>query len=141
MGVVWIAHNRVLDVPVALKLSRPGSGPESNRVADRALTEARLAAQLSHPAVCRVIDYGTTEDGEAFVVSELLYGENLAQVLLRKKGSRRFGRCKPCCRFSTHCRLRTSAASCIVTSSRQTFFFREAGTVSGRSCSILASPA
>lgn len=85
MGVVWIAHNRVLDVPVALKLSRPASGPGSNRVADRALTEARLAAQLSHPAVCRVIDYGTTDDGEAFVVSELLYGENLAQVLVRKK--------------------------------------------------------
>ena len=85
MGIVWIAHNRVLDVAVAVKLSRHHAGPESSRTAERALTEARLAAQLTHPAVCRVVDYGTTEEGEPFVVSELLQGQNLAEALARKK--------------------------------------------------------
>jgi eukaryotic-like serine/threonine-protein kinase len=85
MGVVWVAHNQVLDVAVAVKLSRPGHGPQSTRTAQRALSEARLAAQLMHPAVCRVVDFGTTEDGEPFVVTELLYGQNLADALARKK--------------------------------------------------------
>jgi serine/threonine-protein kinase len=85
MGVVWIAHNQVLDVAVALKLPRQENGPEAARTAERVLSEARLAAQLTHPAVCRVMDYGTTEDGEPFVVSELLYGQNLADALARKK--------------------------------------------------------
>jgi len=85
MGVVWVAHNEVLDVAVAVKLSRPGHGPQSNRAAERALSEARLAAQLTHPAVCRAVDFGTTDDGEPFVVTELLYGQNLADALARKK--------------------------------------------------------
>lgn len=85
MGVVWVAHNEVLDVAVAVKLSRPGHGPQSLRAAERALSEARLAAQLTHPAVCRAVDFGTTEDGEPFVVTELLYGQNLADALTRKK--------------------------------------------------------
>ncbi len=85
MGVVWVAHNQVLDVDVAVKLSRPGDGPQSLRGVQRAINEARLAAQLTHPAVCRVLDCGTTEDGEPFVVTELLYGQNLADALARKK--------------------------------------------------------
>jgi serine/threonine protein kinase len=85
MGVVWIAHNRVLDVAVALKLSHQTTGPDSTRAAQRALTEARLAAQVTHHAICRVIDFGLSEDGEPFVVSELLYGQNLAEALARKK--------------------------------------------------------
>ncbi len=85
MGVVWVAHNQVLDVAVAVKLSRAVHGPQSTRATQRALSEARLAAQLTHPAVCRVVDFGTTQDGEPFVVTELLYGENLADALSRKK--------------------------------------------------------
>ncbi len=85
MGVVWVAHNEVLDVAVAVKLSRRAHGRESARVVQRALSEARLAAQLTHPAVCRVVDFGTTEEGEPFVVTELLYGQNLADALARKK--------------------------------------------------------
>jgi len=85
MGVVWIAHNRVLDVAVAVKLAHQGNGPASSASTQRVLTEARLAAQLAHPAICRVIDFGTSEDGDPFVVSELLYGENLAEALARKK--------------------------------------------------------
>jgi serine/threonine-protein kinase len=80
MGMVWRAHHRVLDVHVALKVTlRPADA--SSPWMDRALSEARLAAQLAHPSICRVLDFGVTERGDAFVVTELLQGEVLDQQL------------------------------------------------------------
>jgi serine/threonine-protein kinase len=80
MGTVWRAHHRVLDVQVALKVTlRPADA--SSPWMERALSEARLAAQLAHPSVCRVLDFGVTERGDAFVVTELLQGESLDQQL------------------------------------------------------------
>lgn len=85
MGVVWCARNRVLDVDVALKIThRPNpeaSDSASAALVRRAVTEARLAAQLAHPAVCRVLDFGLTDPGDACVVTELLQGETLDNVL------------------------------------------------------------
>lgn len=82
MGTVWRAHHRVLDVQVALKVTlRPADA--SSPWMDRALSEARLAAQLSHPSICRVLDFGVTARGDAFVVTELLQGEALDQQLER----------------------------------------------------------
>jgi len=81
MGVVWIAHNRVLDVEVAVKLTLSGTLGSSDGARERALSEARLAAQLAHPAVCRVLDFGLTEEEDPFVVTELLRGETLEEVL------------------------------------------------------------
>lgn len=82
MGVVWVARDRVLNVEVALKLiERPASErPEFTR---RALSEARLAAKLAHPAVCRAVDFGVSERGDPFVVSELLTGETLEERIVR----------------------------------------------------------
>lgn len=78
MGVVWIAHNYVLDIDVAIKLT-PNHGSQTAKCSrERALSEARLAAQLAHPAVCRVLDFGLTDRGDPCVVSELLSGETLA---------------------------------------------------------------
>jgi eukaryotic-like serine/threonine-protein kinase len=51
----------------------------------RALSEARLAAQLAHPAICRVLDFGLSRNGDPFVVSELMQGEELDQVLRRER--------------------------------------------------------
>lgn len=80
MGMVWRAHHRVLDMQVALKVTlRPADA--SSPWMDRALSEARLAAQLAHPAICRVLDFGVTDRGDAFVVTELLQGEVLDQQL------------------------------------------------------------
>ena len=82
MGVVWVACDRVLNVEVAVKLiQRPDS--EWSKFAERALTEARLAAKIAHPAVCRAIDFGFAENLGPFVVSELLIGENLEALLAR----------------------------------------------------------
>jgi hypothetical protein len=79
MGVVWFAHDRVLNVEVALKLILH---PTSETVA-RAQTEARAGARLAHPAVCRVADYGRTEEDDPFVVTELLSGETLDEFVDR----------------------------------------------------------
>jgi serine/threonine-protein kinase len=82
MGIVWVAHNLVLDVHVALKLIRGSiAGPGA---ADRLLREARSAARLAHPGVVRVFDFGTSERGDPFIVMELLSGETLRDLLDRE---------------------------------------------------------
>ncbi|MBN2191990.1 MAG: protein kinase [Polyangiaceae bacterium] len=82
MGVVWMARNLVLNVDVALKLIH-GVWANENLLGRRFLQEARTAAQLAHPAICRVFDYGRTYHGDPFIVSELLEGETLGRLIER----------------------------------------------------------
>jgi eukaryotic-like serine/threonine-protein kinase len=82
-GVVWIAHDRVLNLEVAVKLmlGREAAREDSAR---RAQLEARSAARLTHPAVCRAMDFGLSTYGEPFIVSELLAGESLEDAIARE---------------------------------------------------------
>ncbi len=83
MGVVWVAHSNALDVDVALKmLRREIAGTEA---VERMAREARTAAQLGHPAMVRVIDFGTSERGAPFLAMELLQGEELHSMLVREQ--------------------------------------------------------
>ncbi len=83
MGAVWLAHNLPLDMDVAVKLiRRDRTAPEA---AGRLLQEARAAARLKHPSIVRVFDFGESEQGDPFIVMELLNGESLAAILRRKK--------------------------------------------------------
>jgi serine/threonine-protein kinase len=82
MGVVWLARHSTLDIDVAVKLPNPSERGSAQQL--RAFTEARLAAQLLHPAVCRVLDFGLTAEGDPCVVTEWLQGETLADVLARE---------------------------------------------------------
>ncbi|HYQ16315.1 MAG TPA: serine/threonine-protein kinase, partial [Polyangiaceae bacterium] len=79
MACVWRAHNEALDVPVALKLLR--AGPSNLRLPQRLRQEARAAARLVHPSIVRVFDVGVADDGEPFIVMELLHGSSLADEL------------------------------------------------------------
>jgi serine/threonine-protein kinase len=81
MGVVWVALNETLDVHVAVKVIDLRQVSKPKLVGARVLQEARTAARLGHPSICRVFDYGETEQGDPFVVTELLHGETLAEVL------------------------------------------------------------
>lgn len=81
MGVVWVAHNRVLDVHVAIKVIDLEQAQNPERIGARLLQEARAAARLAHPAICRVFDFGRTEAGDPFIVSELLHGETLGDLM------------------------------------------------------------
>jgi serine/threonine protein kinase len=81
MGVVWVAHNETLDVHVAIKVIDLRHVAKPKLVSARVLQEARTAARLAHPSICRVFDYGETVQGDPFVVTELLHGETLAELL------------------------------------------------------------
>jgi len=79
MGAVWLAHNKTLDVDVAVKLVRHEiATPEASA---RLLQEARASARLDHPSIVRVFDFGETEQRDPFIVMEFLAGESLGQVL------------------------------------------------------------
>jgi serine/threonine protein kinase len=84
MGVVWVAKNVPLDLDVAVKLIALRGGSNRSVLAGRLLQEARTAARVTHPAICRTFDFGETHLGDPFVVSELLHGETLAEVLERQ---------------------------------------------------------
>jgi len=78
MGEVWQADDLVLLTPVALKLIHS----RSDEAREAIINEARLARQITHPAVCRVFDVGEAE-GEIFYSMELIQGEDLATLLRR----------------------------------------------------------
>ncbi|MCI4062465.1 serine/threonine protein kinase [Micromonospora sp. R77] len=84
MSVIWRARDEVLDRIVALKVLAPSLAADA-RFRDMVREEARSAAQLVHPHVTSVHDYGETlaPDGSitSFVVMELLSGEELEDRL------------------------------------------------------------
>jgi serine/threonine-protein kinase len=79
MAVVWSAYHLELETPVAIKLLR-GHDPS---LARRMKLEARASARLAHPAIVRVLDVAVTNEGEPFIVMDLLSGETLASALGR----------------------------------------------------------
>ena len=79
-GVVYRAQDELLGRSVAIKV------PHEYRVqsdSDRKLYlfEAQTVAQLYHPGVVPVYDFGVLPDNRCFVVSKLIDGRSLAQVL------------------------------------------------------------
>ena len=85
MGAVYRARDVRLDRDVAIKVVRADllNDPEART---RFRREAQIVARLQHPAIVSVFDYGTFADGSAFLVMELVRGEDLRRVL-RREGS------------------------------------------------------
>ncbi|WP_308300984.1 MULTISPECIES: serine/threonine-protein kinase [unclassified Crossiella] len=87
MGTVWSAHDEMLGRRVAVKEVRLPPGipvPEADALRERTLREARAIAVLSHPNVITLYDV-VRQDGEPFVVMELLPSLSLAE-LVREQG-------------------------------------------------------
>jgi eukaryotic-like serine/threonine-protein kinase len=82
MGAVYRARDMRLDRLVALKVVRAEllGDPEARR---RFRREAQIVARLQHPSIVAVYDYGTFPDGGAYLVMELVRGEDLRRVLQR----------------------------------------------------------
>jgi eukaryotic-like serine/threonine-protein kinase len=80
MSVIWRARDEVLDRVVAVKVLAPSLAADA-KFRDMVREEARAAAQLVHPHVTAVHDYGEEIAPDAtvtaFVVMELLSGEEL----------------------------------------------------------------
>ncbi len=81
MGEVYRARDVRLGRDVALKLL-PSAAASDVEGLQRFEQEARATAALNHPNITAIYDVGT-HDGQPFVVSELLEGETLRQVLAR----------------------------------------------------------
>lgn len=83
MGVVWRAHDRLLDRPVAVKevLLSPAIGDLGQEDPyQRTLDEARNAARLNHPGIVTVFDV-VEEDGRPWIVMELIPSTSLEEVI------------------------------------------------------------
>ena len=78
MGEVWSATDRQTGARVAVKLLHAGAA-DSKENRGRFEREARIAGTLVSPHICRVSDSGVSEDGDPFMVLELLEGEDLSK--------------------------------------------------------------
>lgn len=79
MAVVYRAYDRMLERPVAIKILRQDfSGDNSFR--ERFRQEARAAANLSHPNIVTVHDFGF-DNGRPFIVMEHVPGTDLKSMI------------------------------------------------------------
>src|SRR5580692_1524162 len=79
MAQVYRAMDRQLDRPVALKVLFPELSIDLTFV-ERFRREAQAAANLSHPNIVPVFDWGE-DDGSYFIVMEFIDGRALSAVL------------------------------------------------------------
>ncbi len=83
MGVVYLAHDPVIDRRVALKTLRLDLDAElSAEFRERFLREARAAGRLNHPGIVTIHDVGEEPDtGTVFIAMEYIEGKNLKELL------------------------------------------------------------
>ena len=85
MGTVYVAEDTLLGRRVAVKSLKLSSVPGQKRFRTRFLREARAASLLNHPHIATIHDYGETEDGEPYLVMELIEGQILSDLV--RKGA------------------------------------------------------
>jgi eukaryotic-like serine/threonine-protein kinase len=91
MGEVYLAEDCLLEEWVALK-TLACTALDDERAAFRFKAEARLARRVTHPNVCRVLEYGvhtrrhdkTRAESIPFLTMEFLAGETLARRVERR---------------------------------------------------------
>lgn len=83
MGALWVAFDRKLRRKVAIKFINKELA-ELAEAGIRFEREARAAAQIRSPHVIQTYDYGI-DRGNAYMVMELLEGEDLGARLAREK--------------------------------------------------------
>ena len=81
MGVVYVAEDTVLGRRVAIKTLTIKPGQNEQHFRTRFLREARAVSALSHPHIATIHDYGETNEGEPYIVMELVKGQTLADLL------------------------------------------------------------
>jgi eukaryotic-like serine/threonine-protein kinase len=86
-GRVYKAFDPELERHVAVKV--PSRSGEFNGQVDSLVEEARRVAKLRHPGIVSVHDVGK-DDGSYFIVSELINGSSLAEIIATKRPSTRY---------------------------------------------------
>jgi eukaryotic-like serine/threonine-protein kinase len=84
MGTVYAAEHVEIGKGVAIKILHPRYSTEQELV-ERFRREARAASRIGHPNIIDVMDFGTTDDGCAYFIMELLDGIDLADVLTHER--------------------------------------------------------
>jgi serine/threonine protein kinase len=82
MGEVYAARHVKLDKRVAIKVISPRLSKDTAAV-ERFVQEARTLAQMHHPGLVDVLDFGELADRRAYFVMELLTGMSLYDRLKR----------------------------------------------------------
>ncbi len=80
MATVARAIHRPSNAPVALKLLHPHLYLGDERIVRDFIREARVAAQVSHPNVVRVRDFGWRSEG-VYIVLDLVEGMTLSELI------------------------------------------------------------
>lgn len=80
MGAVYVATHLRLDKCYAIKILHARFS-QDREIAARFQREAQVATQTGHPNIIDVVDIGTTNQGESYLVMELLEGTDLAQII------------------------------------------------------------
>jgi eukaryotic-like serine/threonine-protein kinase len=76
MATVWLAQDRTLERPVAIKFLDVGAR-DRTRMGEQFLREARIAAAVRHRNVIQILDFGMHLD-TPFMAMEALAGETMA---------------------------------------------------------------
>jgi serine/threonine protein kinase len=84
MGVVYRAHDRLLDEQVAIKVLRPEVARDAE-ISRRFQSEIKLARRVSHKNVCRIHEYGE-DQGLRYISMEYMQGVDLRQVIRDRGG-------------------------------------------------------
>src|SRR6185503_17835166 len=80
MGMVYLAHDTVLERDVALKVMVPQIADDAE-LNDRFKREAKAVARMTHPNVVSVFDLGQHTDGSPYIAMELLKGQDLQKAM------------------------------------------------------------
>ena len=82
MAAVYLAQHIKLNRAIALKiLSPPPDAEDPSSFEERFRLEAETLAQLDHPNIVTLHDYGETEDGRFFLAMEYVEGPRLSDLL------------------------------------------------------------
>lgn len=84
MASVWRARDRTLERSVAVKLLFARDERDRDKLVKQFVREARIAASVQHRNVIHIVDFGTTEEHQPFMVMELLEGESLGHRMHRE---------------------------------------------------------
>jgi DNA-binding response OmpR family regulator/tRNA A-37 threonylcarbamoyl transferase component Bud32 len=84
MSAVYMAENLFIGKRVALKLLHNRYLSDAQLIR-RLKQEAHAAGSLEHPNLVHVYDFGITEQGEAYLVMELLTGTSLSELVAEHK--------------------------------------------------------
>ena len=80
MGTVYRALQHNMEREVAIKVMRDSVSEDLTTV-KRFLREAKQASRLNHPHIITLFDFGQTEEGDLYLVMEILQGRRLADLI------------------------------------------------------------